>query len=253
MTQQIYLGTVLLERNRWSATDRRPSLRVSDWTERAAADGFDGLELWENHALLVDDDELERLRTGPCPVRIFNSYDTGEPKTHTQRQRIAQVAVRLGAQALKYNTGRDRSQHEVYIQAIAQWRDAFPPGFRLLCECHRGSTMDDPALAAACLDRLGSDAFGAILHGIDNDEQAVRLRFHHYGRYITHLHCNLSAKGLISEDVLRDRIALLRELGFAGTYTIEFTEGIRSEATIDELYNNAVRDLRLLRRGLAGD
>jgi hypothetical protein len=37
----VYLGTVLLEKNRWTP-DKRPSFAVSDWAARIAAAGFDG-------------------------------------------------------------------------------------------------------------------------------------------------------------------------------------------------------------------
>jgi len=248
---EIYLGTILLERNRWGKGDRQPSFLVSDWTERIAADGFDGLELWQDHAMLADEDERQRLRSGPCPVKIFNAYDTGEPETLDTRRKIAELAVSLGAEGMKYNTGKDLDRHDVYVENIKQWREMFPPGFRFLCECHRGSTMEDPKLASETLDRLGRDDHGIILHGINNDEQTVRERFSHYGDRITHLHCNLSTDGLIPEQQLRDRLALLRELGFRGTFTIEFTEGVRSDLTIDQLYENAVRDFRLLRHCLA--
>jgi len=244
----IYLGTVLLERNRWGKGDRQPSFLVSDWTERMAGDGFDGLELWENHAMLADEEERQRLRTGPCPVKILNSYDRCESDTLDDRRTIAELAISLGAEGIKYNTGKDRDQHDVYVENVRQWRAMFPADFRFLCECHRGSTMEDPRLASETLDRLGRADHGVILHGIDNEEETVRERFRHYGDRITHLHCNLSAKGLMSEHQVRDRLTLLRELGFRGTFTIEFTEGVRSDLSIDELYRNAVRDLQLLRK-----
>ena len=243
----IYLGTILLEVNRWNKDDRRPSFRVSDWTQRIADDGFDGLELWENHALLADDDERERLRTGPCPVKIFNAYDVCESDTGDTRRRIADLAITLGAEGLKYNTGKDPDRHDTYVANLKAWRAMFPPAFQFLCECHRGSTMEDPQLASQTLDRLGRADHGMILHAFGDDEAPIRERFAHYGDRITHLHCNLSAKGPMTHDAVCRRLALLRDLGFNGTYTIEFTEGVRDGLTIEQLYRHALRDLRLLR------
>ena len=37
---------------------------------------------------------------------------------------------------------------------------------------------------------------------------------------------------------------------FSGTYTIEFTEGVRGNLTVEELYRNAVRDFNMLRKCL---
>ncbi len=242
----IYLGTVLLENNRWQAGGQ-PSFKVSDWQRRLADEGFDGLELWANHALLADAEELERLRTGPCPVKLFNGYDTGEPDTGGQRRRITELIAFFGAEGMKFNTGKIPEQHEIYLDNLRAWRADFPADFRMLCECHRGSTMEDPEQASLALDRLGRHDFGMIIHGVNNDEDDLRARFAAYGDRITHIHANLSSTGLMSGDDLRRRIDFLGERGFRGTYTIEFTEGIRDGLTLDALYRNAVRDFRLLR------
>ena len=52
---KIYIGTILLEVNRWTA-GKEPSYLVSEWVERFAEAGFDGMELWQFHA--PPDDEL---------------------------------------------------------------------------------------------------------------------------------------------------------------------------------------------------
>lgn len=243
----IYLGTILLENNRWNKDDRRPSFKVSDWTRRIADDGFDGLELWEGHGLLADDDERERLRTGPCPVKIFNAYDVCESETADNRRRIAELALFLGAEGMKYNTGKNPDRHDTYVANLKKWRTMFPPAFRFLCECHRGSTMENPPLASRTLDRLGRADHGIILHGFGGDEAHIRERFAHYGDRITHLHCNLSGTGFTTEDAVCRRLQLLRDLGFNGSYTIEFVEGVRDGLSIEQLYQHALKDMRLLR------
>lgn len=243
---EIYLGTVLLEVNRWGG-DGQPSFLVSDWTRRLADEGFDGLELWQHHALRADAEEVARLKAGPCPVKVFNAYDTLDPETGAARERIAEVAVGLGAWGMKYNFGKTPERLDTYVEALQEWKGLFPGEFRMLCECHRGSGMEDSALAAKTFNRLSGPGFEAIIHGMDNPEEMVRERFGAYGERITHIHANLSSKGLMSEAAVCARLELLRSLGFRGTFTIEFTEGIRDGLTIEELYRNAVRDFRLLR------
>jgi hypothetical protein len=243
---EIYLGTVLLEVNRWGG-DGQPSFLVSDWTRRLADEGFDGLELWQNHALRADAEEVARLQSGPCPVKVFNAYDVCEPETGADRRRIAEVAAGLGAWGMKYNFGKAPERMDSYVEALREWKGMFPEGFRFLCECHRGSGMEDSALAAKTFDRLEEPGFEAIIHGMDNPEEAVRERFGAYGGRITHIHANLSSKGLMTEAQVCERLTLLRSLGFRGTFTIEFTEGVRDGLTIEALYRNAVRDFRLLR------
>jgi hypothetical protein len=174
-----------------------------------------------------------------------------ESQTADTRRKIAELALYLGAEGMKYNTGKDRARHDTYVANLKQWRSMFPADFRFLCECHRGSTMDDPELASRTLDRLGRADHGIILHGMNSEEEQVRERFAHYGDRIIHLHCNLSSNGLMTEAALCRRLDLLRDLGFNGTYTIEFTEGVRDGLSIERLYQNALRDLRLLRSCLS--
>ena len=58
MKTEIYIGTILLERNRWTR-DKKPTCLVSEWIPRFKEAGFDGMELWENHAALASSTELK--------------------------------------------------------------------------------------------------------------------------------------------------------------------------------------------------
>lgn len=251
--ERIFLGTVLLERNRWSKENRKPSFLVSDWTQRIADDGFDGLELWEDHALLADEDERERLRTGPAPVSLLNSYAGCEREDSLARQHTAELATFFDAEGMKFNFGKVPDRLESYIEVVREWSRMFKPGYRMLSENHRGTVTADPELAAHAYARLQGANIGGILH-FGSDEETYRTRFGCYGKYITHIHCALSSEdGPMAEDDIRQRVSWLRSFGFSGTYAIEFTEGVRSELPIEGLYRNAVRDFRTLRRCLAAE
>jgi sugar phosphate isomerase/epimerase len=250
---QIYLGTMLMEHNRWwNKDDSSPTFRVSDWSQRAADDGFDGFELWQNHGLMADREEHERLRAGPTPVSIFNAYDRCETDTLPIRKQIADLANFLGSEGMKYNFGKDPEKDEIYIKNVQEWKAMFPEEFRFLCECHSGSMVEVPEEGAKVFSKLGGSGYEVIVHGIHDNEDGIRERFHYYGNRITHIHANLSMHGLISEEDLRTRLAVLKDLGFSGTYTIEFVEGVRNETPvpIEDLYRNAVRDMKLLRKYL---
>lgn len=249
--ERIFLGTVLLERNRWGKEDRTPSFLVSDWTRRIADDGFDGLELWQDHAAMADEEELERLRTGPAPVVLFNSYASCEPEDLEGRRRTAELANYFDAEGMKFNFGKDPERQDTYIDVVKEWAGMFKPGYRMISENHRGTTTADSRLAADTYERLEGINVGGIIH-FNNDEASYRERFGLYGKYLTHIHCMLSSEeGPMPEDEVRKRVAWLREFGFSGTYTIEFTEGVRSDVSIEGLYRNAVRDFQLLRKCLA--
>ena len=70
--KKIYLGTVSMEKNRWEP-GRVPTFNVSDFIDRAMADGFDGIELWEYHYTHASDEEKAKLVASKVPF-IFNSY-----------------------------------------------------------------------------------------------------------------------------------------------------------------------------------
>ncbi len=247
----IYFGTVLLERNRWVKGERRPSLAVSDWTRRIADAGFDGLELWENHAVLVGGEEREKLQRSPVPVRILNCYDRCEDATAEARGRSAELARFFSAEGMKFNFGREPGRHEEYVANVKAWRALLPADFRFLCECHGGTTVQDPARAAETFARLGRDDYEIIVHGFGGDEADLRRRFELLGGRITHVHVSLPAGGPGREPEIRKRVGLLGELGFRGSFTIEFTEGVGADGEMPEaLFRNAVRDMKLVRKCL---
>lgn len=249
--ERIFLGTVLLERNRWNKEDRSPSFLVSDWTQRIADDGFDGLEIWQDHAAMTDEEELERLRTGPSPVILFNSYASVEPEDTEGRQRTAELVKFFDAEGMKFNFGKDPERQNIYIDVVREWSKMFKPGYRMISENHRGTTTANAKLAASAYEQLEGINMGGIIH-FNNDEESYRERFAVYGKFLTHIHCMLSSEdGPMPEEEVCKRVAWLKDFGFSGTYTIEFTEGVRSGLSIEELYKNAVRDFLMLRKCLA--
>ncbi len=249
---RIYLGTVLLEKNRWLNGVRHPSLQVSDWAERIASDGFDGLELWENHAVLASEEEREKLKDLPVPVALFNSYDRCEMETLAARRLAAETALALGAEGMKFNFGRVPERHERYVENVKEWRAMLPRDFRFLCECHGGTTMENPEKAAAVFRELGREEYEIIIHGFGGDEAGIRKLFDCHGDRITHIHVCLSPKGPVPDEDARTRVDLLKALGFRGSFTIEFTEGVGADnEDAETLYRHAVRDMMQLRRCLA--
>jgi sugar phosphate isomerase/epimerase len=244
---EIYLGTVLIETKRWGK-DRASSLLVSEWSQRIADAGFDGIELWQWHALQATDEERFALKEGPMPVSIFNAYDSCENETADVRRECAELVRFFGSAGMKYNLGKEPERHEEYCVNLEAWREMLPESFRLLCECHGGSTMNDPAVARETLDRLDLPGGEVIVHGFNDDEEDLRNRFELLGNRITHVHANLSYKWSLTADQVRERVELLRKLGFQGSFTLEFTEGTRAEGENAEmLFRNAVRDLEVLR------
>ncbi|MDH3707710.1 MAG: sugar phosphate isomerase/epimerase [Acidimicrobiia bacterium] len=252
------LGTVAIEPNRWGGVDPSwtPTVAVSEHLDRIAAAGFDGLELWEGHALRARPGEADAIAGGPVPVIVFNSYAGFDEPDRTARDQAAATVRRFTSTGLKYNIGNDPSLTDTYIERISGWVEQLP-GVRLLCECHEGiSIAEDPAVAAQVFEAAGPpDRVQAIVH-LGEDIELTRRRFEAYGERITHVHVNFLGQGAPPlrdiVDTVGDRVGRLQALGFDGTWTIEFTSGVGTDDDrAARLFASAIDDLAVLREVLA--
>lgn len=248
---EIYIGTVLLEKNRW-AQERVPSVAISDWSQRIKDEGFDGIELWQNHALLADDDEKEKLGNSVSPIKIFNSYAKCEIELEGERQNSTEMAISLSASGMKFNFGKVPERHDEYGVSVRNWRSQLPKEFRFLCECHGGTTVQEPEIAHEMFSQIGRGDYEIIIHGFGDTDESIKQLFAIHGESITHIHVDISLQKEMSKKDVKARVDLLKDLGFCGSYTIEFTEGVRDEESpVELLFKNAVRDMNILRNCLA--
>ncbi|MEQ8841492.1 MAG: hypothetical protein RIB98_10955 [Acidimicrobiales bacterium] len=247
---EILLGTIVLEPNRWFGVtqDTWATTRVSDWLDAIAAAGFDGIELWEPHFRDADATEQQAILDHPLPIAVYNTYVGFDDDDDADRYAAAETVLRTGARKVKWNTGaeRDDGAADGYAARLERWA-ALLPGVELVCECHDGSAMDDPAVAARVL-AAGSNA---LVHTHD-DLDLLRAKFAAYGERISHVHVNHlftgSPKLADIRDELTAKIALVRELGFDGTWTLEFVHGTGGDHDApDPMLAQAVEDLAVLR------
>lgn len=245
----ILLGTILLETERWRSGV--PTLRVSEWTRRIAEAGFDGIELWQNHALLADEHERDAIAASPLPVHCFNCYLKFTDDTANELAPVADLVRRMRSRTVKFNFLNDpalRAQHLRHLRAFAAM---LPDDVRLLCECHNKTLADTPAAASELLNALGSaDRFGAIVHAF-SDAERLGEWFDRLGDRIVHAHCTLPPPDHDADAPVGAVVGRMQSLGFAGTWTIEFTDRVRPHgADIGQLFDSAVRDLVRLRLAL---
>jgi len=248
---QVYFGTVLLEPNRWTP-DKRPSFNVSEWAESIRDAGFAGLELWENHAVLADGPEQAALLRMPLPVAVFNSYCAFDRAGADDRRRAADLVRRFGAGGVKFNLGHEPARTDDYVRNLRAWADELPAGCRLLCECHGGTVVETPDLAARVLAPLAGRV-EIVVHAFAGDRATLQQWFDRFGPAVTHVHvAGRQGKGpmLRLSDMAaeaQERIALLRAAGFSGTWTEEFTGGVaRSPEDPHALLAHAAEDLSFL-------
>ena len=251
----IYLGSIVLEPNRWSLLrqDRRATITLSDWLDEIAAAGFDGVELWEPHLTEADGAEVQRILSHPIGVAIYNSYVGFDDEADDARTEASSWVRRSGAFGVKWNTGAGRNSAalDAYADRAARWA-AQLPGIRTICECHDGSAMDRPEAAERVLTRAGPpDQIQALVHTHDAADN-LRAKFDAYGDRITHVHINHLPEGQPPLADHRDEFAstteLLAELGFTGTWTIEFVHGLGTDRdTPAQMLAQAADDLTVAR------
>ncbi len=242
---------MLLESNRWAGA-RTPTYRVGEWIGRIAAAGFDGIELWENHFAMADAAERAALRAAQLPVTILSSYAPMGEGGEAVRGEIAGFARELGVKAVKFNAGSRREALERELRTAMDWA-ASMPGVSLLCECHPGTALEDPKTAGAAL--AGFPEIGVIVHPFSCPDLAAWL--HYFGPRVRHAHVQaVDAQGRRwrlrdQAELAGDRLALMRDGGFAGAFTIEFTAGVgAAPEDRDALFASACDDLIFLRDSL---
>jgi sugar phosphate isomerase/epimerase len=252
----ISLGTIALEPNRWFGVtqDRWGTIVLADWLDRIAEAGFDGIELWESHLRDANDTQADAIIDHPLPITVFNTYVGFADDPDDDRTDAAEWIRRTGAGKVKWNTGpaRDDDALAAYGERLARW-SAQLPDVHLTCECHDGSAMDDPDTAARVLAAGGPPHRSqAIVHSNDGHDR-LRSKFAAYGERITHVHVNHLDRGCPPLADIRDElgttVSLLHELGFDGTWTIEFVHGTGTDKDRpDLLLAQASADLEVLRR-----
>ncbi len=265
MPHRILLGTVAIEPHRWRA-DLPPLIRASAWAGRARQAGFDGLELWQRHFTEADPAEQAVLAAQPEPLEIFNAYPSFEdtPEAAATRERIAAAIRTTRARAVKFNLGTKPALRADYLRTFAAWAATLPPDITLLNECHGGDIADKPAAARALHDELALPNLAVIVHAFSTDEAELRAWFDTFGPAVRHVHVqHRHPDGLwrrLDADPARNaaRARLLRELGFTGTLTTEFSDGVAwgrpnpaREENPEALFAAATADLAFLRQHLA--
>ena len=246
---KIYMATVALEPNRWGS--KESSFPVSEWMDRFDEDGFDGVEIWDNHYLKASADEQSRLAE-KAPIAVFNSYVGFDDASAKARQQTAQAITKCGSWGIKYNFGYNTDLVEEYTRNLLEWEKSLPPHCVLLCECHQGTPLETVEAAKAVFDQLDPERFALIVHlAMDGS----RDWFEAFGKRIKHVHIQL--RDDVSDpskpegrEALRTSIARTLENGFEGSFSLEFTRGIGKDEKIEELYANASSDLREIKAAL---
>lgn len=252
MSSSILLSTVAIEPNRWSPT-RSSSIRVVDWIRRAVDDGFDGIELWENHYFEANTDErraIARLVSENGLSLIFNSYNdfgSSSPPTGVRRlQEVAEAIRHLQPTAVKFNVGKFPGLRSDYFRNLREWLVTIPASCQPLCECHAGTVLERPQDAEAFFAELGDPRIGYIVHPLDVDD-AVLKQWLDTDR-VDHFHLQSRTVPLRNHPDAVGCIPLVHRRCPNASFSIEFayTTGNPGE-TPERAYPAALADARALR------
>jgi len=253
---EIYLGSILFEKNCWTQ-DREPSIQVSEWLERIAKDGYDGIDLWSKHVWKATPDEQTRLEQAATQIKLFNGYAFLEPDDLAQQDRDAQFAKQLECQALKYNVGPNPAKRDTYLEQIRAWRTRIPHHITMICECHIGSIVDTPETAKSFFEEAKLTNHGLMIHPFVPFGR-VGDWLETFGPQIQHAHIQTrdsdDRMAQLTEDLprVREAISIMKSHDYKGNYTLEFTKGsgIPTE-NAEDLYTRALQDRATLRDLLA--
>lgn len=255
-TNQVLIGSILLEPNRHK-NGKVPTFRVSEWLDRFAADGFNGVELWENHATLCDNAERTALAASTFPITIYNMYGAFDDASAAGRDSAVAMSMLLNSPAIKFNLGKDKTRLDEYLRNLCEWKDRFPADTRLICECHPGTPVEEPEDALRMFEEMADPRLEAMVHPVSRDRELTVLRswMKVCPSDVKHAHIQMregDGRKVLRLDrdpeFIREAIDIMRDAGYTGGYTLEFTEGTNTEGeNIEELYDNALRDLALLK------
>ncbi len=257
MKNQIYIGTILLEINRHTPP-KEPSYLVSNWLQRFSADGFDGMELWENHIKCCTNTERERLKNSELPVSVFNSYCGFEDADEADRRKAADLAQYVGAKHIKFNMGKEPEKLDEYRNNLRSWIQIFPDDMKFLCECHPGTVIEEPEKALEFFQSMADDRFEVIVHPFRPDLNVLQRWFTCFGKKVTHAHVQLrdEHRNVIqlrrNLPLVDEALAIMTNEDYDGSFTLEFTKGMKMpDENIETLYHNALQDLQLLKERLS--
>ncbi len=255
--RQIYIGTILLELNRWGSP-KTPTYRVSEWVDRFREAGFDGMELWEYHATLCSDAERDALASASFPVTVFNTYCEFEDAAEPDRQRALEMVDRVGSTGVKFNVGKDPALRETYLKNLRAWQAALPASCTPLCECHPGTILEEAGDAGRFFGDLEGNRCEVIVHCFAWDPAGLRRWFERFGPAVALAHVQFRNENR-GVELLKDHPQRVRETlkvmygeGFRGAFTIEFSRGTREPGeNAADLWEAAKADLEFLRDNLS--
>ncbi len=234
----MYLGTVVLEAERWRKRDEPSWFPDAKWCLRFAEAGFTGLELWENHWSKATPAVRQALIESPCPVRVFNWYGFPGNREEESRLLVALAAFGETVRGVKFNLAQDEALARVQAEAVPGLLKRMPETVDLWCECHAGTAVEAPEVAARFF-AAWPERVGVIVHPFAQPH--LDTWWDLLGSRIVHLHLQARTEGVWRQPVpglpeVDEGAARLVARGFTGSATVEFVAGMGNDEEGPEIW-----------------
>ena len=185
---------------------------------------------------------------------IFNTYALPtRGDRHRWRESIS-LATTLAAAGIKFNLGADPARAGEHRDVLLETLSSLPERIELLCECHPGTIVERPEEAARFFESPELEAVRFIIHPFLIGPAKLRRWFDALPGRLAHAHSQMRDRDnrmlpLASRpEYVAGQIGILRELGYTGSFSIEFVEGTGTGRDLpSHTFAAAVNDMSTLR------
>lgn len=270
---EVTLNTIALEPNRWTP-GKIPYRPLGDLVEPISQAGFDAVEVWQNHAALLDDHELDALKAkgdaAGVSFPVLGMYPSfvlqgSEREAELARFcRMAEIMGVLNARLLKVMPGTGASATmtpEVWVRAVTFVQEALDrtsqAGFPVAFEVHGGTVSDAPKPLTRFIGAVGSDRIKVCFQPMDaTSTQDTIDQFDVLAPRVVHLHFQgrTNRDMCLLEEADIDYTLFLAHVfdsGFDGYLSIEFVRDCvvdsPEELDVELVLANAARDHDFIR------
>ena len=268
---QILLNTIMLEPNRWTG-DHVLSCPLIDLLDPVAAAGFRELEIWQYHISRLRGNELEALRQKLDDLDMRAVAMGGYPQFHltggagetmqAQLDRLVEYGAVLGVEVFKVFPGNigsgklDETQRKLSVNRLGRLAEELAKrDVVLTMETHGNTLCDTLDSTLRLLDELAAcgDSVGICFQPYtEHDTDRAIATFDALENRVRHLHLQNRRERevtLLEDGDWTDYSRFLphvRESGFRGPLSLEFTEGITpaegESFDLQRVVDNAARD-----------
>ena len=254
----VYFSSQLLEKNRWNG--KGPSFIVSDWMGYIGEAGYAGVDLGMNQLKLSSRSEWELIKEKAEDNDLALAYITAtvptddSVKSQRLREAIIEACDYFNPDNLRFTFTEPNREGFVKpikssdFEMMNNWAKDLPRETNLVFESGDSSLKVITEAQEFLNAKRFKGTVSPFLMSLADLEPSIKLP--------ENFICNLSVQTKLgadwtlltdSEAEIKKRISLIKKLGYAGTWTLDYTDGMGAKVEdIDFVFDNAEVDLNFL-------